>query len=223
MRHQAGFTLLELLIALTIFALISVMSYTGLNSVMAQRAQTSERADQLKRVQVAFNLIERDLAQLVDRSVRNEYGDAADALLSGGAVGVDGVEFTRLGYANPAALPRSDIQRVRYLLEDGELTRETWWVLDRAPDSEPVRHKVLDHVRDFKLRFLDQRNEWRETWPPSGAGVVGPPGLPRAVEVGVDVEPFGKLVWLTRLAASATYVAQNAGGRDDQNSGDLIH
>ncbi len=218
MRRHTGFTLLELLVALTIFALISVMAYSGLNSVMAQRAQTSERADQLKQIQMLFNVMERDLSQLVDRTVRNEYGDAVGALVSAGSD--DGVEFTRLGYANPGGLPRSDIQRVRYRLEDGDLKRETWWVLDRAPDSAIVEQPLLDHVQEFTLRFLDQTNEWRETWPPTGAGVVGPVGLPRAVEISVETDQFGKLLWLTRLAGSAAFFLQNQEQQGDPHDDD---
>jgi len=218
MRRMRGFTLLELLIALTIFALISVMAYTGLNSVMAQRALTSERAERLKQVQMFFTLIERDLAQLVDRRIRNEYGDAAGALVSPG--GPEGIEFTRLGYDNPAGLPRSDIQRVRYRLEDGTMKRETWWVLDRAPDSAPVEQSLLDKVKTFSLRFLDQSEVWRDTWPPTGAGVVGPAGLPRAVEISLETEQSEKLLWLVRLASSATFILQNPGAQGDFHEDD---
>jgi general secretion pathway protein J len=109
-------------------------------------------------------------------------------------------------------LPRSDLQRVRYRLEDGELLREVWWVLDRAPDSEPVEQPLLEGLDEFSLRFLDQTDEWRESWPPTGAGVSGPTGLPRAVEISLDAEGVGELVWLVRLADSPAFALRSLGG-----------
>lgn len=192
-----GFTLLELLIALSIFALISAMAYSGMNSVMTQRAQTELKAEQLKRLQLAFSIMERDFSQLIDRPVRGAYGSTLEALV--GSSGIDGVELTRAGHANPAGFRRSDLQRVRYQSEDQQLLRQHWKVLDRAPDSEAVQQVLLDDVEGFALRYLDQSDQWQENWPPVGQPGQAPAGLPRVIEVELETGDFGKISWLFRL------------------------
>ena len=72
--RQRGFTLLELLVALAIFALVSVMAYGGLASVLDQQFATDEIAGQLARLQKTYLLLQRDFEQLVPRPVRDEYG-----------------------------------------------------------------------------------------------------------------------------------------------------
>jgi general secretion pathway protein J len=68
----AGFTLLEMLVALAIFALLSVMSYGGLRSVMEQQAATELEAEQLGQLQKIYLLMQRDFEQAVPRAVRDE-------------------------------------------------------------------------------------------------------------------------------------------------------
>lgn len=200
-----GFTLLELLVALSIFALISALAYGGMNRVLAQRVQTEEKADKLQKLQITYTIFERDFAQLVNRPVRNAYGNTLEALV--GSDGIDGVELTRAGRANPAGFRRSSLQRVRYAAEDDKLLRQAWKVLDRSPDSEAVQQVLYEPLQAFSLRYLDQTDQWRETWPPvvsTTAATSTPAGLPRVVEVTLESKDFGKLVWLFRSPEAFT-------------------
>ena len=221
---QRGFTLLELLIALSIFALISAMAYGGMNSVMQQRAWTEQKADQLKQLQMAYTIMERDFSQMVDRGIRNEYGSEVGALVGGGSS--SGVELSRLGHANPAGFRRSDVQRVRYLSEDGKLFRYSWKVLDRAPDSEAYKQVMIDETTEFALRYLDTSSRWQENWPPIAQTGQLTAGLPRAVEVRLETKNFGQLVWLFRLPEPYQPSKQvpsagggNRGGQNNNNRG----
>jgi general secretion pathway protein J len=191
-----GFTLLELLVSLSIFAFISAMAYGGMSQVMTQRVKTEEKADKLQQLQITYTILDRDFSQLVNRSVRNAYGNTLGALV--GSDGIEGVEFTRSGHANPAGFRRSSLQRVRYISEDEKLLRQTWKVLDRSPDSETVQQVLFEPVESFSLRYLDQANNWRETWPPVGGTPGATPGLPRVVEVVIETKDFGKITWLFR-------------------------
>ncbi|NJN45980.1 MAG: type II secretion system minor pseudopilin GspJ [Candidatus Competibacteraceae bacterium] len=83
-RRQAGFTLLELLVALAVFAILSVMAYGGLRSVLFAEAAIEAEAQRLAQVQMAFHLLEQDITQIVSRSIRDEFGQQQAALLSGG-------------------------------------------------------------------------------------------------------------------------------------------
>jgi len=193
----AGFTLLELLVALSIFALISAMAYGGLQTVMTQQQHTGARSERLADLQKAYRIMQRDLEQIVGRGIRNEFGDRIGPVVGGS--GFDGVEFSRAGYPNPAGFLRSDIQRVAYVPDQDTLLRRTWRVLDRAQDTEADEQKLVESMSRFEMRFLDQGNEWQERWPPAaGLGVVVPE-LPVAVEVQLELDDLGTLTWLFTL------------------------
>jgi len=198
-RHAAGFTLLELLVALAIFGLLAVMSYSGLHSVLEQQAGTRIEAERLGRLQKIYLIMQRDLEQLVPRTVRDEYGDPQSPL-----VGAETLQLTRGGWNNPLARPRSNLQRIGYTHENGELVRYSWTVLDRAQDSEPLRQPLGEEITGMEIRYLDAKNEWQAQWPGPQAGLQLPAGkapeiLPAAVEVTLEHEHYGRLVWLFRL------------------------
>ena len=203
-RRAGGFTLLELLIALAIFGLLSVMSYTGLKSVLDQHAGTDEAADRLGELQKIYLVMQRDIEQIVPRPVRSEYGDRL-AALEGGEV----LQFTRGGWSNPLQRPRSSLQRVGYAFQDDELVRYAWQVLDRAQDSLPLQQPLSAAVIGMSVRYLSTEDEWQASWPPDETGdAQAIPGgqsderlsvLPKAVEMTLEHDHLGELVWLFRL------------------------
>lgn len=223
MRRCRGFTLLELLIAVAIFGLTGAMAYSGLQQVLDQQAGTEQQAQRLSDLQKAYRIMQRDLEQLAVRSIRNEFGDSVGALVGGS--GYTGVEFSRTGYANPAGFLRSDIQRVAYVPDQTTLLRRTWRVLDRSQDSLPDEQVLVEGMARFLLRFLDQSDNWQETWPPQQAqlaGTVNSGDLPRAIEVSLELDDLGTLRWLFLVPEPVAVTAQQgvggAGTGDDSGS-----
>ncbi|MDP0588569.1 MAG: type II secretion system minor pseudopilin GspJ [Candidatus Endonucleobacter bathymodioli] len=174
MSVNKGFTLLELMIAIFIFAMISTAAYKLLNSVTHAKQVTDGLLDSLDELQRSYITIEKDFSQIIGRSIRDEFGDKQSAVLAPSkpatlATYENGylIEFTRAGWRNPLGLIRSDLQRVAYALEDSKLVRYYWPVLDRASDPELIRQIVLHNVLGVKIRLMDEKKVWKSSWPPA--------------------------------------------------------
>jgi len=206
--NARGFTLLELLIALAVFAILSVMAYRGLTAVGEARARVEAQAEALAALQLALGLLERDLEQAVGRPVRDAYGETVPAF-EGSALGPQLLTLTRAGWRNPAGARRSALQRVAYRYRDETLVRVHWRVLDQAQDSPALERPLLGGVKSVDLRFLDQRLQWQSAWPPEAGD--DPARLPRAVEITLDVAGIGPVRRLFRVPPGEALLKSGGG------------
>ncbi|MCK5386858.1 MAG: type II secretion system minor pseudopilin GspJ [Gammaproteobacteria bacterium] len=195
---KRGFTLLELLVALSIFSILSVMAYGGLQTVITTKQSTEKAADRISEIQLVMMRISNDLRQAVTRKIRDEYGDFLPAMQSS-LNGDETMAWTRAGYRNPAQLKRSNIQRVAYKLDKQKLLRVTWPVLDRAQDTESMETEVLANIESIEWRFLNNEAEWVSDWPEEGTK-AGLYPLPKAVEFTFELQDWGKIRRLILLA-----------------------
>ena len=203
-HFHAGFTLLELLVAMAIFALLSVMAYAGLSTVLNANQILETNMQRLSEVQRSVTLLSRDIRQTINRAIRDTYGDTKQPLIGATAfdsLGTPAIELTRTGYANPLGTKRSFLQRVAYRVEEETLYRDSWRVLDQAQDSEADALAICHEVKSLTLRYLDQENTWHEQWPPSDPEFQGA-ALPQAVEVSLELTDWGKVVRLLSLAGT---------------------
>lgn len=187
--RQRGFTLVEMLVALTIFALMSVLAYRGLNAVLETRAHLSEDNRRWRDIALTLSQLEQDLSMVVDRPVRDS-GDLLSPALVGNpqALGATDAQlsFSRMGMAWVSGVP-ADVQRHGYRLNNGTIEQLVWPVLDQAPHSEPAVYPLLERVKRFELRYLDSTGNWQPRWPLPG--VAAP--LPVALEVVVELDHGG--------------------------------
>ena len=203
MRPVKGFTLLELLVALFITAVVFALGYGAINQAVSNRAGLEKNQDRLIAVQGAMRTMVQDFTQLTPRPVREPLGEGYGAAIVADARSAALVTFTRSGWANPAGVQRAALQRVRYVLQDQQLRREYWTQLDALLEPKPRSRVLLDGVKSVTLRFMDEGRNWREQWPPATLTTAPTPRdlrwRPIAVEVTLELEDWGKLTRLIEV------------------------
>ena len=206
--RSGGFTLLELLVALFIAAIIFAMGYAALNQALRSHDTLKEQQAHLLGLQTAVRVLEQDFLQAAPRPVRQPVGDPpAQAALVGLPPGAQPiVALTRNGWSNPSGLQRPGLQRAAYFLENGTLRREYWNVLDPTLASTTAKRDLLDHVKSFTVRYLDAYHNWQDQWPPAGGCPTcqsddqGLRQRPLAVEITIETEDWGKIVRIIEIA-----------------------
>ena len=198
---QRGFTLIEILVAVAIFAFISLAATSVLTTVLESDELSSEHFDKFQRLQRAVITIERDLMQAVPRAVRVE-GQTNEIVMRGGETDdtdseSDSLAFVRSGWQNPQnMLPRSTLQAVGYRVRDGNLERLHSNYVDNVVGTEPKVRVLLEDITDFNVEFIADLDEnetlsestklnWRSTY-------VGA-ALPKAVAIEFVSKDFGKI------------------------------
>ncbi len=203
---EKGFTLLELLVALSVFALVSVISYAGLRSVLVAENQSEAYAERLQQLQSAVLMLERDLSQAVNRPIRDQFGDSRIGFYANPGDKFQ-LEFTRAGHPNPLGIKRSTLQRVAYGVADNSLVRYSWSTLDRPQGSEPLSVVLLDDVRDVEVRLLNQDRSWQSQWQGEDSADSTEVELPLAVEVTLQLDTPGDIRRVVVLPANSSVQA----------------
>ncbi len=208
-----GFTLLEMLIAISIFAMLGIAANSVLSIVLTNDETTKQFAQKLKSLQQGFGIIERDLGQMVARTPRLIEGGRGNTVLQVGDIipNVDGkaLVFYRLGWLNPdGMLPRGSIQSVAYVMTNNELER--WYFPYPEPEigGDPLKTVIIKNVNSIDYSFFDGQS-WQKQFDATK--------LPKAIAIEVDIEGLGKIQRKFLLPLGAK--AEDAKNTDSSNSG----
>lgn len=214
LRKQAGLTLLEMLIALAITAIVAAMAYGFLASASTAKESIDDALDTVNSLETVFQLLSTDLNHVVDRQLPAAAAglgslDPAPAFMGGevsrGAANVllgdYIIRFVRDGWANPLQQQRSDLQRVGYRWVEGQLWRDYWPERNQPLDAQPTGTRLLiEDLEEIRIRFLpanaaELRDEaWLEHWPPeSDSNAMTDGSLPVAVELTLSLEDVGEV------------------------------
>jgi general secretion pathway protein J len=203
MMRRAGFTLIEVVIAIFIAAVMFAIGYRTLSQAMVDREALNTSQLRVNEIQRGIRIVAQDFAQIAGRAARDTQGNGElQAAISANDRDNTLVIFTRTGWSNPVGLQRPAEERVRYRFLDGSLVREHWLAVDPALNGEPRQRVVLTRVKSVEVRFLDPvTRNWRNDWPPlAPSGPVGPLQIdetllprPLAIEFTVVLDDWGRV------------------------------
>jgi general secretion pathway protein J len=184
---QKGFTLLEVLIAIAIFSLISLSSFTIFDTVLSSSESAKNRSERQNELQRAFIILERDILQIARRSTRLNGEAPLEGFLqtSGNTFVSDeqALAFVRHGWTNPGLLlPRSDMQAVAYRLVDATLERLHFNFVDAVVGEEPKIRPLISDVSTLKFEYYNE-DKWQKTWSEKS--------LPLAIAIEIDTKDYG--------------------------------
>lgn len=207
-QRLLGFTLIEVLVSIMVFASLSLAAYQVVNQVQRSNQQSAEKTQRLQEIQRAMIMMDSDFRQMAARQFRvngeqasQNYLFEEEYLLGSES---NGILFTRLGWLNPQqSFPRGEIVKVGYRVVQGNLERVWWRYPDTPAGQEPLYKSILTQVEEITFRFYNG-SAWQEEW-------KQPSQLPKAVEVAFTLQDYGKL---TRVYLSAGGTASGRGNND---------
>ncbi|MEO8017258.1 MAG: type II secretion system minor pseudopilin GspJ [Pseudomonadota bacterium] len=197
-----GFTLIEVMIAMFIAAIVFAIGYGAINQALVDRDRLNLSQQRVLEIQTGMRVVAQDFAQLTARYARDTSGNGEliAAVVAAGSSDIL-VTFTRTGWSNPAGIQRPAEQRVRYRFVDGSLVREHWLSVDPALNAEPRQRVLFTKVKAIEIRFLDPvTRDWSTDWPKAPpSGPVSPAMVdlllprPLAIEFTVVFEDWGRV------------------------------
>lgn len=159
---QRGFTLLEMLVSISLFVIMAAMAYSMLSQSIKSSEAVKFNNQQVGNLQFGLSVIEMDFIQLANRPIRNEFGDIEPALI----LKDDKITFTRAGWDNILNRKRSNLQRVEYEYKDQNLIRRYWLVLDKTIQQEAIETVLIKGITHLDWNLYDTNNKKHNEWPP---------------------------------------------------------
>lgn len=188
-KPQRGFTLIEMLLAIAIFALLGLAANAVLGTVLKNDEVTQDFSNRLRYLQQGFGAIERDLGQMVARTPRLLEGGRGTTVLQSGSDMLDSeseaLSFFRIGWLNPdGKLPRGSLQSVAYVVIAGKLER--WYYPYPEPEfgAQPLKTVLFDKVLSVEYAFF-VGDKWEKR--------IEATTLPEAIAMEVELEGIGKI------------------------------
>lgn len=204
-RHY-GFTLVEVIVAIGIFSILSVGCYRIVNGIINAQERVNTHSEKLREISRAIRIIESDFQQIIDRKIIDNNGNLLSAYITDLQSFTNEkikAEFTRTGYRNPLFSKRANVVRVSLGYQDemdqadyktnidkesGYLIRSIWPVLDRGNNNEPEKQILLAGVLSLDFEYLDANENWISEWPPLGTASQKSSDIPYAIKLKITMD-----------------------------------
>ena len=166
-RSEQGFTLIEVMVAIMLMAVVSVIAWRGLDSVTRADQHLQASSEQTEVLLRALNQLQRDISlrASVELNAPEPSKNSAEKLDGLAAITVrssDSKGF-RLDIIRSAPIAGDGLQRVRWWLKGDSLYRAAAPARDRYPlPAAKDGVVVLSGVRDLQVRVWEADKGWRQ-------------------------------------------------------------
>jgi len=185
-----GFTLLEVLIALTLFAIVVTITTVAMRQSFLIEKRITAASNRLSTLQMALLIINRDTEQFVSRPIRGNDMHLFPAFIGQPIY----LEFTRGGFVNPGALEqRATLQRIAYLCNKNRIIRRVFRVLDNPNRNGYQDTPLLDNVSTCEFAYMDHNQALMPTWAQRQSEQTHNEMLPKAIVLTVTIRNFGNM------------------------------
>lgn len=219
-KNNQAFTLMEVLVALFIFSILSILTMRGLQSVLTAKQKAQKTLDLVAELEIAYSIIQQDIEQIINRTAKDTEGGIKLAFISpvdnqaskgelAGAVTEDGynrLEFTRAGVSTSLISYRTcDLQRVAYYHnKDKMLVRHSWRQVDPSKDTLVDKRRLIANVENLEIFFIDAYGRESEKWEVRQAKqtfgyMVASVEQPRGIRINFDIKDYGNIEWVFSL------------------------
>lgn len=175
-KPQSGLTLIELIVAVALLALLTVMAYRGLDSMTRANDRTLAETERWRAATLLLERFAADVSQPARRAVRGPEGAILPAWWGRAMPEPTGTE-SQFEFSRKSP-PGQDESRLGYRLRGGTVELLVWRAMDRAPASSAEVYSLLENVTALRFRHLDAQGLWQDQWPLADAEP-----LPRAVSI----------------------------------------
>ena len=189
---RKGYTLIEVLIALAVFAILAAMTGSVMHHAFSMKERITDVSSQMNRLQLALAMIEKDAQQITNRPVRIGHLERRQAFLGKPTY----MELTRDGLVNPlASEKRSTLKRVAYFCRQAQLVRRSWSRLDTPHHDRYEDEIILDNLTQCSLAYLNRKRQLKTDWHENNmsANHDDEEPLPVAIQLTLNVASLGAL------------------------------
>lgn len=187
---RKGYTLIEVLIALAVFAILAAMTGSVMHHAFTMKERIADVSSQMNRLQLALAMIEKDAQQATDRPVRIGNLQQRQAFIGKPTE----MELTRSGLVNPqASEKRSTLKRIAYLCRQGQLIRRSWSRLDTPTPDRYEDAIILDNLKQCSLAYLNRKRQMQAYWHEKDMAKQDDEPLPVAIQLTLNVASLGEL------------------------------
>jgi general secretion pathway protein J len=157
--NQTGFTLIEVMVALFIFALLASAALALLTVSVDSENVAREKSDQQAMLRRFSTILRQDLAHSLARPSRDDRGNFKSAFYAQDDVIMG---FVRGGIQRLDELGGYDVRRIEYRYADGVLRR---FVYSHVDGSNAGQETVLfDNIEQISMRYRLETGLWQDEW-----------------------------------------------------------
>lgn len=179
-----GYTLIEVVIALTIFAILGTLSIGLLSRTYDTKLRLSQQLEPLNELQLMILRMRQDISQIVARPIREiDMKKTASFVAT-----THRIELTRGGFiADEQSSNQCTLKRVSFSCDHHQLIRNTWLTLDGFDRHQPSQQIIMDHLTACDFSFISSQATWFNEW--RGDEYV----LPKGIQLHLNIENLGEV------------------------------